>query len=127
MLPPCAARSPGPALAGLFFEWRFPIREQGSLVGNLCQTAKIELVSPPFSSFDPSMPLPDFHPVVERWWSMRFAQEDGSVLPPTQAQLDGWREIRRGADTLKGAAAPERRDVRAREETFGKDRPGTSI
>src|SRR6185436_565844 len=45
----------------------------------------------------------DFHPVLQRWWETRFAEADGSVLPPTEAQLDGWRAIRRGADTLIAA------------------------
>src|SRR5262245_63192925 len=45
----------------------------------------------------------DFHPVVERWWSTRFAEADGSVLPPTEAQVDGWRAIRRGDNTLIAA------------------------
>jgi ATP-dependent Lhr-like helicase len=39
---------------------------------------------------------PDFHPVLRQWWSGRFAE-------PTDAQLDGWRAIRRGEDTLIAA------------------------
>ncbi|HEX2828487.1 MAG TPA: DEAD/DEAH box helicase [Burkholderiales bacterium] len=49
----------------------------------------------------------DFHPVLRRWWEDRFtvASEDGSrtVLPPTEAQVDGWKAIRRGDDTLIAA------------------------
>src|SRR5262245_31406811 len=39
---------------------------------------------------------PDFHPVLRRWWESRFDE-------PTAAQLEGWRAIRRGADTLIAA------------------------
>ena len=39
---------------------------------------------------------PDFHPVLQSWWTSRFAE-------PTEAQLDGWRAIRRGDDTLIAA------------------------
>src|SRR5437764_8804171 len=38
----------------------------------------------------------DFHPVLRQWWAGRF--ED-----PTEAQLEGWRAIRRGQDTLIAA------------------------
>ena len=38
----------------------------------------------------------DFHPVLRRWWESRFEE-------PTAAQLEGWRAIRRGADTLIAA------------------------
>ena len=38
----------------------------------------------------------DFHPVLRRWWESRFDE-------PTPAQLEGWRAIRRGADTLIAA------------------------
>jgi ATP-dependent Lhr-like helicase len=49
------------------------------------------------------MTLPgDFHPVIEQWWRAHFARE-GIALPPTQAQLDGWRAIRSGAHTLIAA------------------------
>src|SRR5579859_2534465 len=41
------------------------------------------------------LPL-DFHPVLREWWATRFAE-------PTEAQLDGWRAIRRGEDTLIAA------------------------
>src|SRR5437588_5023026 len=41
------------------------------------------------------LPL-DFHPVLREWWAGRFAE-------PTDAQLDGWAAIRRGADTLIAA------------------------
>src|ERR671924_2210793 len=39
---------------------------------------------------------PDFHPVLRQWWESRFAE-------PTEAQLDGWKAIRRGDDTLIAA------------------------
>src|SRR5690348_8105076 len=39
---------------------------------------------------------PDFHPVLRRWWEGRFAD-------PTEAQLEGWRAIRAGTDTLIAA------------------------
>ena len=45
----------------------------------------------------------DFHPVIQRWWETRFGEPDGSVLPPTEAQLDGWQAIRRGENTLIAA------------------------
>ncbi|HJQ61492.1 MAG TPA: DEAD/DEAH box helicase, partial [Burkholderiales bacterium] len=48
----------------------------------------------------------DFHPVIQRWWSQHFARADhgiARVLPPTQAQLDGWRAIRSGANALIAA------------------------
>src|SRR5213592_2164772 len=38
----------------------------------------------------------DFHPVLRQWWASRFEE-------PTEAQLDGWRAIRRGEDTLIAA------------------------
>src|SRR5947207_3629788 len=38
----------------------------------------------------------DFHPVLRQWWATRFAE-------PTEAQLEGWRAIRRGEDTLIAA------------------------
>src|SRR3954467_11936319 len=41
------------------------------------------------------LPL-DFHPVLREWWESRFDQ-------PTEAQLDGWKAIRRGDDTLIAA------------------------
>src|SRR3982750_2358398 len=41
------------------------------------------------------LPL-DFHPVLQSWWASRFAE-------PTEAQLDGWKAIRRGDDTLIAA------------------------
>ena len=45
----------------------------------------------------------DFHPVLQRWWETRFAETGGGVLPPTEAQLEGWRAIRRGENTLIAA------------------------
>ena len=39
---------------------------------------------------------PDFHPVLRQWWASRFEE-------PTEAQLEGWRAIRRGEDTLIAA------------------------
>jgi ATP-dependent Lhr-like helicase len=46
----------------------------------------------------------DFHPVLQRWWETRF-RDPGSarVLPPTEAQLEGWRSIRAGRHTLIAA------------------------
>src|SRR3954471_17689748 len=41
------------------------------------------------------LPL-DFHPVLREWWESRFAE-------PTEAQIDGWKAIRRGEDTLIAA------------------------
>src|SRR5947209_1535181 len=38
----------------------------------------------------------DFHPVLRQWWTSRFEE-------PTEAQLEGWRAIRRGEDTLIAA------------------------
>jgi ATP-dependent Lhr-like helicase len=38
----------------------------------------------------------DFHPVLREWWASRFAE-------PTAAQIEGWRAIRRGDDTLVAA------------------------
>jgi ATP-dependent Lhr-like helicase len=52
------------------------------------------------------MTLPaDFHPVLQRWWQARFADASAAhgVLPPTDAQLEGWRSIRRGEHTLIAA------------------------
>src|SRR5215813_3755315 len=49
---------------------------------------------------------PDFHPVIHRWWESRFSEADERgrrVLPPTEAQLDGWRAIRLGDNTLIAA------------------------
>lgn len=40
----------------------------------------------------------DFHPVLQRWWEHRF-----QGLPPTPAQIDGWRGIRAGEPTLIAA------------------------
>jgi ATP-dependent Lhr-like helicase len=48
----------------------------------------------------------DFHPLLQRWWNSHFLRTgvDGArVLPPTQAQLDGWRAIRNGDNTLIAA------------------------
>ncbi|MBI4208055.1 MAG: DEAD/DEAH box helicase [Betaproteobacteria bacterium] len=48
----------------------------------------------------------DFHPVLQRWWENHFlwAEDDNArVLPPTAAQLDGWRAIRNGENTLIAA------------------------
>src|SRR5881628_805958 len=46
----------------------------------------------------------DFHPVLQRWWETHF-RDPGSarVLPPTEAQLEGWRSIRSGQHTLIAA------------------------
>jgi ATP-dependent helicase Lhr and Lhr-like helicase len=45
----------------------------------------------------------DFHPVVRRWWESRFRDAAGAVLPPTEAQLEGWRAIRSGSHALIAA------------------------
>src|SRR5215207_10105152 len=45
----------------------------------------------------------DFHPVLRAWWEARFTDPTGAVLPPTQAQTEGWRSIRRGEHTLIAA------------------------
>src|SRR2546427_31680 len=46
----------------------------------------------------------DFHPVLQRWWETRFREPgSGRVLPPTEAQLEGWRSIRTGQHTLIAA------------------------
>src|SRR5688500_7711200 len=51
----------------------------------------------PESNVKMSSLLPqDFHPVIRKWWSSRFAA-------PTEAQIEGWRAIRRGCDTLIAA------------------------
>ncbi len=51
----------------------------------------------------PALMLPsDFHPVLQRWWAERFASPDG-VMPPTEAQVEGWRAIRAGGHTLIAA------------------------
>src|SRR6266702_2988797 len=46
----------------------------------------------------------DFHPILQRWWETHF-RDPGSarVLPPTEAQLEGWRSIRSGHHTLIAA------------------------
>src|SRR5438093_12641034 len=45
------------------------------------------------------LPL-DFHPVLREWWAGRFSSTGAE---PTEAQLDGWRAIRRGEHTLIAA------------------------
>jgi ATP-dependent Lhr-like helicase len=48
----------------------------------------------------------DFHPILRRWWEDRFSEGAGEArrpLPPTEAQADGWRAIRRGEPTLIAA------------------------
>ena len=38
----------------------------------------------------------DFHPVVRQWWNQRFRVErygETHVMPPTEAQLEGWSAI----------------------------------
>jgi ATP-dependent Lhr-like helicase len=44
----------------------------------------------------------DFHPILRRWWEQRFSGPDGA-LPPTEAQREGWRAIRRGEPALIAA------------------------
>src|SRR5216683_3336756 len=46
----------------------------------------------------------DFHPVLQRWWETRFREPgSGRVLPPTEAQLEGWRAILSGRHALIAA------------------------
>src|SRR5437868_8945872 len=45
------------------------------------------------------LPL-DFHPVLREWCAGRFSSTGAE---PTEAQLEGWAAIRRGADTLIAA------------------------
>src|SRR5438270_90891 len=45
------------------------------------------------------LPL-DFHPILREWWAGRFSSTGAE---PTEAQLEGWAAIRRGADTLIAA------------------------
>jgi ATP-dependent Lhr-like helicase len=45
----------------------------------------------------------DFHPVLRRWWESRFRDSAGRVLPPTEAQLEGWGAIRAGGHALIAA------------------------
>jgi ATP-dependent Lhr-like helicase len=45
----------------------------------------------------------DFHPILRQWWQARFCDDAGRPLPPTEAQLEGWRAIRRGDSTLIAA------------------------
>lgn len=48
----------------------------------------------------------EFHPILQRWWETRFretAENGGEVLPPTTAQLEGWRAIRSGGHALIAA------------------------
>jgi len=46
----------------------------------------------------------DFHPILRRWWETRFRGPGSEqVSPPTPAQLEGWRAIRKGHHTLIAA------------------------
>src|SRR5216117_504701 len=46
----------------------------------------------------------DFHPILQRWWETHFRDPGNArVLPPTEAQLEGWRSIRSGRHTLIAA------------------------
>ena len=45
----------------------------------------------------------DFHPILRRWWETHFRDPIGQVLPPTEAQVEGWRAIRSGRHTLIAA------------------------
>jgi len=46
----------------------------------------------------------DFHPILRRWWEAHFREPDSlRTLPPTEAQLEGWRSIRSGGHTLIAA------------------------
>src|SRR5437660_329013 len=45
-----------------------------------------------------------FHHPLQRWWEAHFREPgSGRVLPPTEAQLEGWRAIRSGRHTLIAA------------------------
>src|SRR5712664_4027995 len=56
----------------------------------------------------------DFHPVLQRWWETRFREPgSGRVLPPTEAQLEGWRSIRSGRHTLIAAPTGSGRTLAA--------------
>ncbi len=51
----------------------------------------------------PKVMLPsDFHPVIQRWWATRFSGPAG-VMPPTEAQVEGWKAIRAGGHALIAA------------------------
>src|SRR5687768_1652553 len=59
-----------------------------------------------FRDFQTDLLPADFHPILRRWWEERFSEgagDDRHVLPPTEAQLDGWQAIRRGEPTLIAA------------------------
>src|SRR5262249_49695698 len=61
-------------------------------------------VQPALEYIGLSVMLPqDFHPIVRRWWESRFRDASGAVLPPTEAQLEGWRAIRSGRHALIAA------------------------
>src|SRR5216117_3510847 len=46
----------------------------------------------------------DFHPILQRRWETHFREPgSGRILPPTEAQLEGWRAIRSGRHTLIAA------------------------
>src|SRR5687767_10841494 len=60
----------------------------------------------PCAAFQTDLLPEDFHPILRRWWEDRFSEGVGGdrrVLPPTEAQLDGWQAIRRGEPTLIAA------------------------
>ncbi len=44
----------------------------------------------------------EFHPILRSWWAERFRGPAGE-LPPTEAQVAGWRAIRAGGHTLIAA------------------------
>src|SRR5687767_4899642 len=59
-----------------------------------------------FAAFQTDLLPADFHPILQRWWENRFSEGEGAalrVLPPTEAQVDGWQAIRRGEPTLIAA------------------------
>src|SRR5262249_7830316 len=61
-------------------------------------------VQPALEYIGLSVMLPqDFHPVVRSWWATRFRDAAGAVLPPTEAQLEGWSAIRSGRHALIAA------------------------
>src|SRR5947208_9806251 len=56
----------------------------------------------------------DFHPILRRWWDTRFREPgSGRILPPTEAQLEGWRSIRSGRHTLIAAPTGSGKTVAA--------------
>jgi ATP-dependent Lhr-like helicase len=108
VFPRAAVASPPELLASGVFEskvraqYDLPQDERGCLSG----TAPNRLHCPLKYPREPPLLPQDFHPVLQRWWENRFSETDAAglrVLPPTEAQLEGWRAIRRGEHTLIAA------------------------